>query len=72
MDVEVLMPSGPYYTAAEKAEIWERRRRGESVSVIARGMGRHRNAVREYLKLTGGVRPRPRRRSPRELGLGRH
>ena len=69
MDVEVLMPSGPYYTAAEKAEIWERRRRGESASVIARGMGRHRNAVREYLKQTGGVRPRPRRRSPRELSV---
>lgn len=69
MDVEVLMPSGPYYTAAEKAEIWERRRRGESASVIARGIGRHRNAVREYLKQTGGVRPRPRRRSPRELSV---
>ena len=69
MDVEVLMPSGPCYTAAEKAEIWERRRRGESASVIARGMGRHRNAVREYLKQTRGVRPRPRRRSPRELSV---
>jgi transposase, IS30 family len=69
MDVEMLMPRGPYYTQAEKAEIWERRRRGESVSVIARGIGRHRNAVREYLKLTGGVRPRPRRRSPRELSV---
>src|SRR5919201_4318361 len=64
------MPRGPYLTEAEKAEVWARRRRGESTPVIARRLGRNRHAIWRLLKLTGGVPPRPRKRSRRELTTG--
>jgi len=60
---------GPAVTEAEKIEIWDRRRRGESMSAIARHLGRGIETVRRCVLLTGGVRPRPRTRSRRELTM---
>ena len=58
---------GPAVTEAEKTEIWERRCQGESMSAIARHLGRGLETIRRYVLLTGGVRPRPRTKSRREL-----
>ncbi len=60
---------GLVVTEAEKAEIWSRRGSGESLSAIARHLDRGLETVRRYLLLTGGVRPRPRIRSRRELTM---
>jgi transposase, IS30 family len=54
---------GPTVTEVEKAEIWDRRGKGESMSAIARHLDRGLETVRRYVLLTGGVRPRPRTRS---------
>src|SRR2546429_8623477 len=61
------MPRGPFLSTAEKAEIWTRRAAGEPVWVIARHMGRSREAVHAQVAATGGVRPRTPQRSRREL-----
>jgi IS30 family transposase len=58
---------GPAVTEVEKAEIFDRRRRGESMSAIARHLGRGEETIRRYVLVTGGVRPRPRVKSRREL-----
>jgi len=58
---------GAAVTEAEKAEIWERRSQGESMSSIARHLGRGLETVRRCVLLNGGVRPRPRTRSRCEL-----
>ncbi|HVH63327.1 MAG TPA: IS30 family transposase [Candidatus Dormibacteraeota bacterium] len=54
---------------AEKAEIWDRRRQGESLSVIARHIGRDHAVIRAYVNKTGGVQPRPPKQSVRELSM---
>src|SRR6202162_4140816 len=58
---------GPAVTEAEQAEIWERRCQGESMSAIARHLGRGLETVRRCILMTGGVRPRPRTRTRCEL-----
>lgn len=58
---------GPAVTEVEKAEIWDRRGSGESLSAIARHLGRGVETIRRYVLVTGGVRPRPRTRSRCEL-----
>jgi IS30 family transposase len=58
---------GPAVTEAEKTEIWERRCQGESMSAIARHLGRGLETVRRCVLETGGVRPKPRTKSRREL-----
>jgi IS30 family transposase len=58
---------GAAVTEVEKTEIWNRRSNGESMSATARHLGRGIETIRRYLLLTGGVRPRPRRRSRSEL-----
>ena len=58
---------GPVVTEAEKADIWDRRLQGESLSAIARHLDRGLETIRRYVLLTGGVRPRPRTRSQCEL-----
>lgn len=63
------MPRGPYLTEVERRAIWERRRQGESFSRIARHIGRSSTGVQHYINSTGGIRPRERRRSKRELSL---
>lgn len=63
------MPRGPWMTEAEETEIWDRHVKGESVHAIARHVGRSRTGIRHMLGRSGGVRPRPRTRSQRELTM---
>ena len=58
-----------YYTASQKAEMWDRWQRGESLHEIARLFDRHHTSVRGIIAATGGIRPRERHRSRRVLTL---
>jgi IS30 family transposase len=58
-----------YYTDAQKAEMWDRWQRGETLHSIARLFDRYHTSVRGILARTGGIRPRERRRSCRALTL---
>ena len=57
------------YTAAQKADIWDRWQRGESLSSIGRLFDRPSSSVFTMLAPTGGIRPPPRRRSRLALTL---
>ena len=58
-----------YYSAEQRAEIWDRRRRGESMSSIGRRFARESSSVFSVLSPTGGIRPVERRRAARALSL---
>lgn len=51
------------YTDSQKALMWDRWRKGESLHQIARLFDRHHSSVRGILAETGGIRPPVRRRS---------
>jgi len=57
------------YTAAERRELWDRWRAGESVSDIARALDRARGTIHCTLRERGGVAPPERRRSRNALSL---
>ena len=57
------------FTAAESAEVWDRWQRGEGLRMIGRVFGRTSSAIFQHLKPHGGIRPAPRRRSPRVLSV---
>jgi IS30 family transposase len=52
-----------HYTEADKALMWERWRKGESLNAIGRLFDRRHPTVQQMLARTGGIRPPPRRRS---------
>jgi hypothetical protein len=54
---------------ADQEELWQRWRRSESLSAIARTLDRRRKVVQRILAGTGGVAPVARRRSARVLSL---
>ena len=58
-----------YYSAAQRAEIWDRWRRGESMHDIGRLFDRGHSSIFSVLAPTGGIRPPPRRRSRLALTL---
>lgn len=58
-----------YFTDAQKAEIWDRWQRGESMSSIGRGFDRESSSIYPLLSRTGGIRPPRRRRSRLALSL---
>ncbi len=58
-----------YYTEEQKTLMWDRWQEGESLTSIARLFDRHHSSVGGILKQTGGIRPRPRRRSRLALTL---
>jgi IS30 family transposase len=58
-----------YYTQAQKALMWERWQKGDSLATIARSFDRGHSSVQRILSETGGIRPPPRRRSARALTL---
>ena len=58
-----------YYSAAQRAEIWDRWQAGESMSSIGRRFDRESSSVFSVLSPTGGIRPADRRRSQRALSL---
>ena len=58
-----------YYTEQQKTLMWDRWQKGESLRSIARLFERHHSSILGILKQTGGIRPRPRRRSRLALTL---
>ncbi len=56
-----------YYSAAQRAEIWDRWQRGESMSSIGRRFDRQSSSIFSVLSPSGGIRPAERRRSVRAL-----
>ena len=61
------MGRGPFFTEDEKREIWARWSEGLSTKLIADRLARSYGGVAYILGAAGGMRPRPRRRSPRNL-----
>ncbi len=57
------------YTASQKAEIWDRWQRGESMTSIGRVFDRPSSSIFNHLSPTGGICPPPRRRSQLALTL---
>jgi len=58
-----------YFTEKQKAEIWDRWQRGESMSSIGRRFDRNSSSIYPLLARTGGIRPAERRRSRLALTL---
>ena len=58
-----------YYTAKQRAEMWDRWQRGESMTSIGRLFNRDSSSVFSVLSPTGGIRPAPRKRSRLALTL---
>ena len=59
-----------YYSEAQRAEIWDRWKAGESMSSIGRRFDRESSSVFSVLSPTGGIRPPDRRRAAGALSLG--
>lgn len=58
-----------YYSAEQRAEIWDRWQRGESMSSIGRVFDRQSSSVFSVISPTGGIRPPDRKRGKFALGL---
>ena len=58
-----------YYTEEQKALMWDRWQKGESLNSIARLFDRGHSSIQRILSETGGIRPRQRRRSCLALTL---
>ncbi len=58
-----------YYTETDKAMMWDRWQKGESLHSIAGHFGRSHSSIQGVLARTGGIRPPQRRRSRRALTL---
>jgi len=58
-----------YYSAVQRAEIWDRWQRGESMSSIGRRFDRQSSSVFSVISPTGGIRPADRRRGRLALSL---
>src|SRR3546814_20116741 len=58
-----------YYTESQKALMWERWRKGESLQQIAQLFDRNHSSIQRILAETGGIRPVPRCRSRLALTL---
>ena len=65
------MPRKPriYYTETDKALMWDRWRKGESLESIAQLFDRTHGSVARILRQTGGIRPPKRARSRRALSM---
>ena len=58
-----------YYTDSQKALMWERWRKGESLQQIAQLFDRNHSSIQRILAETGGITPAPRCRSSLALTL---
>ena len=56
-------------TAAQSAELWERWKKGEGLKSIGRVFGKPSSCIFAHIRPSGGIKPPPRRRSPRALTL---
>jgi IS30 family transposase len=59
-----------YYSSEQRAEIWDRWQRGESMRSIGRLFDRQSSSVFSVISPTGGIRPADRRRGKKSLSLG--
>ena len=57
------------YTESDRALMWERWRKGDSLATIARLFDREHSSIERILKETGGIRPPTRKRSRLALTL---
>ena len=58
------------FTAAQKAELWERWKNGQSAAAISRALERrNKTGVERIVVLHGGIAPAPRRRALAALRL---
>ena len=58
-----------YYTESQKALMWERWRKGESLQHIAELFDRNHSSIQRILAESGGIRPKQRSRSGLALTL---
>jgi len=58
-----------YYSAEQRAEIWDRWQRGESMRSIGRVFDRQSSSIFSVISPTGGIRPPDRRRGRSALSL---
>ena len=58
-----------HYTESQKALVWERWQKGESLQQIAQLFDRNHSSIQGILAPTGGIRPAPRCRSRLALTL---
>ena len=58
-----------YYTETDKAVMWDRWQKGDSLQTIAELFGRNHSSVAGILSVTGGIRPPARKRSASALSL---
>ena len=58
------------FTAAQKAELWERWNKGQSAAAISRALDRrNKTGVERVVVLHGGIKPAPRRRAFGQLRM---
>jgi IS30 family transposase len=62
-------PTRIYYTETDKALMWDRWQKGESLNSIAGHFGRSHSSIQGILSRTGGIRPAKRTRSRLALSL---
>jgi IS30 family transposase len=58
-----------YYSESQKAVMWDRWQKGDTLHQIAKLFDRHHTSIRGILAETGGIRPAPRRRPKLALTL---
>ena len=61
--------SPTYYTESQRALMWERWQRGESLQTIAQLFDRNHSSVQRILRTTGEIRPPERGRAAKALSL---
>ena len=65
-----MVTSRIWFTAAQKVELWERWKQGQSISAISRALERrNKTGVQRIVALHGGIAPLPRRRAGVALRL---
>ena len=57
------------FTASERADLWDRFRRGESFNEFGRILSKDHGSIRSVVQATGGFAPRERKRSECSLKL---
>jgi len=62
-------PTRVFYTETQKAEMWNRWSKGESLNSIARHFSCGHSSIQRVFARTGGIRPAPRQRSSLALTL---
>ena len=65
-------PTRIYYTEANKAIMWDRWQKGDSLNAIARSFGRSHSCVQGIFARTGGIRPAPKCRLSTSVSPNQH